>query len=146
MSKCDWGLAMAAATAGRAACTRRQIGAVIVDEYHRIVSTGYNGAPSGFPHCTDGGCPRGKLTYDQVGAETDYSTPGSPGFCPAVHAEVNAGIYAGREARGATMYISDAPCPDCTKYLAGIGIATAIWPGGNMNPLAKLAEMTGVAL
>jgi dCMP deaminase len=59
----DWDgyfLGIASAVAARADCTRRQVGAVIV-KGNRIVSTGYNGAPSGLPGClTDGRCPRGK--------------------------------------------------------------------------------------
>lgn len=40
----------------RATCPRAQIGVVLVDKRHRIVSTGFNGAASGEPHCTDVGC------------------------------------------------------------------------------------------
>ena len=36
--------------ATRATCPRRSVGAVIVRD-KRIVCTGYNGAPSGLPHC-----------------------------------------------------------------------------------------------
>ena len=40
----------------RSTCLRRQVGAVIVKD-NRIITTGYNGAPSGLRHCTDiGGC------------------------------------------------------------------------------------------
>ena len=39
----------------RATCTRGHIGAVIVRD-HSILSTGYNGAPSGLPHCNDSNC------------------------------------------------------------------------------------------
>ena len=36
----------------RSTCLRRQVGAVIVRE-NRIITTGYNGAPSGLRHCTE---------------------------------------------------------------------------------------------
>ena len=36
----------------RSTCLRRQVGAVIVKD-NRIITTGYNGAPSGLRHCTD---------------------------------------------------------------------------------------------
>ncbi|HOF14661.1 MAG TPA: deaminase, partial [Spirochaetota bacterium] len=35
----------------RATCIRRKVGAVIVKE-KRILSTGYNGVPTGITHCT----------------------------------------------------------------------------------------------
>ena len=45
----------------RSTCPRRQVGAVIVKD-NRIITTGYNGAPSGLRHCTDiGGCERERL-------------------------------------------------------------------------------------
>lgn len=57
----QWALGVAAAVAARADCTRRQVGAVILDSEHRVLSVGYNGAPSGAPGCaSDGACPRGR--------------------------------------------------------------------------------------
>ena len=41
--------------AKRATCPRRQVGAVLVRD-KRIISTGFNGSPSGMPHCTEVGC------------------------------------------------------------------------------------------
>ena len=46
--------------AKRSTCLRRHIGALVVKN-NVIVSTGYNGAPRGFPHCLDAGCRRDKL-------------------------------------------------------------------------------------
>ena len=55
----DWALLLAAAVSVRGDCTRKQVGAVILDTRNRIVSTGYNGAPPGGPSCLAGQCPRG---------------------------------------------------------------------------------------
>ncbi len=64
ISRDDYGLTVARAVAARADCTRRQVGAVIMDDEGRIVSTGYNGAPAGEPGCASAGaCPRGQLAY-----------------------------------------------------------------------------------
>ena len=46
---------IAAAVSLRATCPRARVGAVIVSEEHRILSTGYNGAPPGEDHCLDVG-------------------------------------------------------------------------------------------
>src|SRR5574337_405196 len=39
----------------RSTCLRAQVGAIIVKD-KRILTTGYNGAPKGLPHCLDEGC------------------------------------------------------------------------------------------
>lgn len=46
--------------ATRADCTRRKVGAVILDTELRVVSTGYNGSYPGGPSCLAGDCPRGR--------------------------------------------------------------------------------------
>ena len=53
----EYFLSLASQTSTRATCSRRKVGAVIVRD-RRIVSTDYNGGPSGVPHCDEGGCPR----------------------------------------------------------------------------------------
>lgn len=46
---------------GRADCTRRKVGAVIIEPVrHRIIGAGYNGAEPGGPSCLKGECPRGR--------------------------------------------------------------------------------------
>ena len=131
----DWDtyfLQIAEVVSARAKCTRRQVGAVVVLD-RRIIATGYNGAAPGRPDCLEGTCPRGRLSYDEVPAFSDYDLPGSPGFCIAIHAEVNALLFATRDTKGATCYITDKPCPDCRKALAAAGIIRAVWPEGSMS-------------
>ena len=41
----------------RSNCSRRDVAALIVKD-RRIISTGYNGTPSGIKNCFEGGCPR----------------------------------------------------------------------------------------
>jgi len=68
----------------RANCLTRQIGAVIVKNYRQI-STGYNGTPSGFTNCYEGGC---KRCSDRVKG----AIKSGEGLerCICVHAEANA--------------------------------------------------------
>jgi dCMP deaminase len=128
----EYFLGIAQAVAARAKCVRRRVGAVLVLD-KRIIATGYNGAASGLPDCLEGACPRGQLDYDQVPGLGDYDRPGSPGFCIAIHAEVNALLFATRDTKGATAFITDQPCPGCRKALAAAGIIRAVWPEGNMD-------------
>lgn len=63
MTRPDWDmyfLGIAEAVAARGDCTRRQVGAVIADQNHRVISTGYNGSYPGGPSCLAGQCPRGR--------------------------------------------------------------------------------------
>ena len=118
----DYFLRIANAVAIRADCTRRRVGCVIVDTDRRVVSTGYNGAPAGQPGCLSGACPRGLRGYDEIAKDSNYDN------CISVHAEANALIYARTSLRGATAYITDAPCPSCRKLLAGAGIERIVYP------------------
>lgn len=124
----DYFMGIARAVSARAKCTRRQVGAVLVDTNHRIIGTGYNGAPPGQPECTEGACPRGRLGYDEVAASSDYDRSGTPGYCIAVHAELNALLFATRDTAGATIYITDEPCPGCRKAIAAAGVSRAVYP------------------
>lgn len=123
----EWAIGLAEAVAQRADCTRRQVGAVILDREHRVVSTGYNGYPSGRPGCaTAGGCPRGQRTTDEVAPDAPY-VGGDAGHCEAVHAEENAVIWARRDLQGCTVYVTHKPCPNCQRFLAGSRVQRAVW-------------------
>lgn len=112
--------------ATRADCRRRQHGAVIFDDYHRIVATGYNGAPAGVPGCLGGHCPRGLLSYEQVVEFASYDE--GPGRCISVHAEQNAIMYAGVDrCRGGTIAITGSPCHTCRRLIFGASFERAIW-------------------
>ena len=53
----EYFLEIAKLVASRSTCLRRQVGAVFVRD-KRMLTTGYNGAPSGLKHCEEGGCIR----------------------------------------------------------------------------------------
>lgn len=122
----EYFLGICRAVSARADCTRRKVGAVIVGTDHRIISTGYNGPPPGEPGClSDGECPRGQKSIAELPSGGSYDS-GPDTVCIAIHAEANAVIYAGREARGGTIYCTDKPCYGCYKLIRGAGIENII--------------------
>lgn len=116
-------LTIAKAISARADCRRAQHGCVIV-KHHRIVSTGYNGAPAGHRGCLEGACPRGLKSLDEKESlDPDYSD------CIAVHAEANALLYADRDkCEGAILYVTGKPCQGCHKLILGAGIIRVVYP------------------
>lgn len=123
-------LEIARAVALRADCSRRRIGALVVDQNHRIVSTGYNGPPAGDRGClTANACPRGRST---VPAGSSYDT--GEGACIAIHAEQNALLYAGQKGcKDNTLYITDRPCDGCWRFIRASGVSRTVWPGGERS-------------
>ena len=101
--------------ARRSTCIRRSVGAVIVKD-KRILSTGYNGAPSGIAHCTDVGCVRESLNIPS-GERHE--------LCRGIHAEQNAIIQAafhGVSIKDAVLFCTNLPCSICTKMIINSGI------------------------
>ena len=106
--------------AARSTCTRHKFGAVIVNEKHEIVATGYNGVVRGAPHCEDVGCIKDEMNIDSGMGH---------GICPAVHAEQNALIQAGRNSLGCTLYVNAYPCKICARLMANSGISRVVLSG-----------------
>lgn len=108
----DLYLEIATSIAKRSTCNRANVGAILVRD-GQILGTGYNGAPSGLPHCLDTGC-------DML-----------DGHCVrTVHAEVNAVLSAaknGVSTRGATVYSTHKPCFRCKQVLTNAGVTEVIW-------------------
>ena len=97
----------------RGTCERARVGAVLVRE-GRIISTGYNGSPSGTPHCDDEGCildKRGKCIR-------------------TIHAELNCICFAAKQGiktEGTTLYVTHSPCLDCAKAIINSGIKKVLY-------------------
>ncbi len=130
----DWDeyfLNIARETARRSNCVRRQHGAVIVHK-RRICSTGYNGAPSGHPHCDEGACPR---------AQSEASSGWGHDNCIAIHAEANAILFSSpAEREGATIYITGVPCFGCAKLIANSGISEVVTEGAPYEDWARVRD------
>ncbi len=124
---------IAKAVSARATCFRRKYGAVITKD-KIIVSTGYNGAPSGMKDCLEAGkCTRKEL---QIPHGERYE------LCHSVHAEANAIIRASvDELKGATIYVSgqdgnadechSEPCMMCKRMILNAQILRVVYSDGN---------------
>jgi dCMP deaminase len=103
-------LNIARVVSSRATCLRHKVGAVITKDKY-ILTTGYNGAPTGTTHCLDIGCIR---IQEGIPSGTQHET------CRAVHAEQNAIIQAavrGIRIEGGTLYCTHQPCVLCAKSI-----------------------------
>ena len=91
--------------AGRGTCNRLQVGCVISIQ-GRILAQGYNGAPSGLPHC-------------------HHRVTDSPPCTQAEHAERNAIAWAARmgvRLQGSELHCTDGPCLACAMAIINAGI------------------------
>lgn len=125
----------------RSTCLRRQVGAVIVKD-NRIITTGYNGAPSGTSHCTDKG------TCQRI--EMNIPSGERHELCRALHAEQNAIIQAaniGVSTDGGTLYVTLQPCVICAKMAINAGIKKIVYKGAYPDPLSlDMLHEAGVEL
>ena len=123
---------IARTVATRATCPRLSVGCVLVRE-HRILTTGYNGAPRGVAHCTEAGC---ILVNDHCARAT--------------HAEANAivqGALHGVSLAGSIAYCTHQPCVNCSKLLISAGVKKIVYDVGYPDPVAsELLAEAGVAV
>ena len=126
--------------AKRSTCLRRQVGAVVVRD-RRILATGYNGAPSGTPHCLDIGCLR-----EEMGIPSGERHE----LCRGLHAEQNVIIqaaYHGVCIKDATLFCTTHPCSICSKMLINAGVHDIRYLEGYADTLAgDMMKAAGVRL
>ena len=90
-------------------CRRRKVGALIVKD-KMIISDGYNGTPAGFEN----------ICEDEDNKTLPY----------VLHAEANAITKiacSNNSSRGATLYVTDAPCIECSKLIIQAGIKRVVY-------------------
>ncbi|MDK2897548.1 MAG: dCMP deaminase [Candidatus Atribacteria bacterium] len=136
----EYFISIACLVSTRSTCLRRQVGAVLVRE-KRILATGYNGAPSGLPHCTPDTCLR---TVRAVPSGKEQE------LCRGLHAEQNVIIQAalhGVSTRDSTLYCTHKPCSLCTKMIINAGIRRVVFRNSYPDPLAEeLLAQSGVEM
>jgi len=121
---------IAALVAKRSTCLRRSVGSVIVKN-KRILSTGYNGAPTDIRHCIETGCLREKLN---VASGERHE------LCRGIHAEQNAIIQAafhGVSIKDATLFCTNLPCSICAKMIINAGIKRIYFQSGYTDPMSE---------
>ncbi len=122
MARPDWDnyfMIIADAVSLRMSCDRARIGAVLTSADHRILATGYGGAPSGMPSC------------DEVGHDL-VDINGRKSCVRTVHAEKNALLYAAKHGvaiAGATLYTTASTCIDCALACIQSGVKRIVYAG-----------------
>lgn len=137
----DYFMEMAYLVSKRGTCNRKRVGAILV-QGRRVIATGYNGAPSGFPDCDE----VGHLMVQMGDRSSCVRT---------IHAEHNAVLQCalhGVSPDGATLYTTASTCFDCFKMVAQVGIQrivhAEIYDGARMHgvDLAALCSQHGIKL
>jgi dCMP deaminase len=97
-------------------CLRRKVGAVIVDSNLNIKALTYNGPARGRPHCDEG--------------HPCHGVNLAPGQdrCEGLHAEQSAVLAAGNTPDLFAIYVTEAPCFACAKFLLHTSIQTIYVP------------------
>lgn len=126
----DYFMDIAILVAKRSTCLRRSVGAIIVKD-KRVLSTGYNGAPSGVRHCAEVGCLRENLNIESGKMHE---------LCRGIHAEQNAIIqaaYHGVSLKGASLFCTNLPCSICAKMIINAGIKKIYYHSGYADELSE---------
>lgn len=142
LSREEYYMNIAVQTSLRSTCIRRKVGAIIVKD-DRILSTGYNGAPSGIPNCCDD-CKRCYRSAHNIPSGQMLD------MCYAVHSEQNAimnALKTGEDLKGAALYVNTYPCVTCFKLTVQAGIKEVYYIDEYENEFTKqMAKEAGVKL
>ena len=129
-------MTIAHAWEARSTCRRNHVGAVISKD-GRHIGSGYNGAPSGMPHCVH----RDTVLHPATAlAPSNILLPTAPydrGCKEAIHAEANALAYCARHGvsvEGATIYTTLSPCYPCSQLVIAAGLARVVYTRSYRDP------------
>lgn len=124
-------MAQAYLVSTRSTCVSCKVGAVITRD-NQVLTSGYNGAPSGDKHCVElGGCMR-RINNIPSGTRQE--------MCRATHAEQNAIIEAANQGiaiKGGTLYVTTYPCSICTRMILNSGIKRIVYDGDYADKVSK---------
>jgi dCMP deaminase len=114
--------------AQRSTCDRAHVGAVFSRE-GRILVTGYNGAPTGMPHCIH----QHENVYEGSSHKpisVRLTDPADIAVCQAVHAEQNAIAWAARKGvrlEGCEVHVTLATCIVCARSVINAGVERVVY-------------------
>lgn len=142
-------MAMAYASSMRSSCLKRKVGAVIVDSFGDVFSSGYNEVPAANNTCKGeyGVCYRDRLKSDYKASldsviknkkerESSYALFKKNfkilDYCRALHAEENAILNVARVGASAalptsTLFTTTYPCNLCANKIAQVGIKHIVY-------------------
>ena len=115
----EYFMIVAKASALRSKDPNTQVGACIVNDENKIVSCGYNGAPTGYSD--------DEMPWDREGKFQDTKYP------YVCHAELNAILNANTDLRGTTVYVDLFPCNECAKAIVQAGIKKVVYYSDKYN-------------
>ncbi len=114
ISRDEMYMKIAEAVALRGTCDRAYVGAVLVENDKNVIAIGYNGAPSGEPHCDDighfmvnGHCMRAKHAEENCLRKMDMRTDHNGYFLHTPQSPL-------------TLYVTHYPCMECTQGLVRV--------------------------
>lgn len=119
---------IALAWSEQSTCSRMSVGCVIALD-GRTLSSGFNGAPRGMPHCSHE-CDCEAIIFPDGHIEHHEECFSGPFGCVAVHAEANAIAFAARHGialLGSTLYTTLTPCVKCAQLIVNAGVSHVVW-------------------
>ena len=116
----EYFMAVALITAQRSKDPSSQVGACIVDDNNKIVSLGYNGAPTGYDDDKD-------MTWEREGDFLDTK------YAYVCHSELNAILNSKTPVKGCRLYVTLFPCNECAKAIIQSGIKEFVYLSDKYN-------------
>ena len=104
---------------------RLKVGAIVVKD-NRVLSIGYNGMPSGWDNNCEDECKPDWMSREATQEDIDLGMVLLKTKAEVIHAEMNclAKLAASNESgKGAELYITHAPCMECSKMIYASGIS-----------------------
>lgn len=137
-----WLMDLAKVVSQRGTCSRLQVG-VVFSRRGRVISTGYNGAPSGLPHCNH-------ICNCFGSPECEAQCNSQQPCTEAEHAERNAIAFAARHGvalEGTEMHVTHMPCLACAMSIINAGIETVVYDNSYRDfSGVELLELAGITV